>query len=417
MKVLAFDSWTGGATHYQRLIEAFKERKIKLKLIHLGSWGGDIGRPKSEMIGNLRAVDISSYNTNHFLKIIQTEKPAAVIFLSTHTFAHRAFNRYCQQQHIPTMHLFHGFVTVQAVDSDASYRINPVAQCKFAFSRLFKAIKYVWPTYARALLDTDAKLREWIRFGQDIITGAIGTYRQVFADDARTNICCVYAEPDVAHAVKRYGYSREKVIPVGNPDISTFGLTHDMMGSKLLQSLTSQSSVMYMDTGLVYAGRIFNSDSEFIEHIVNTNDALSLQGKHLVFKPHPQHFSEKRIISVLTEKGIDICDKNNFLSRLHECCACISEPSSVSLIPSLLGIPLFLAVYGKLEGQQYGQVLTSYPRACRLSDINTFEALLLAEQQNLNPEKVTQWIKNNAGPLPVAEMPNRVADSILNLIK
>src|SRR6478609_3090333 len=127
-KVIGFDSWTGGAHHYQRLIDAFRAQGLALSLVHIGSWGSDLGRPPVETIGDLPVRDISSYPKRGFPDILDAERPDAVLFLSTETFAHRAFNLYCKSRGIPTVNLYHGLVRVQAVDDEGSaYKVNVIA--------------------------------------------------------------------------------------------------------------------------------------------------------------------------------------------------------------------------------------------------------------------------------------------------
>ncbi|MCL5966092.1 MAG: hypothetical protein M1550_02570, partial [Deltaproteobacteria bacterium] len=348
MKVIGFDSWTQGAHHYLRLVDTFKAKGIELILIHLGSWGTEKGRPEKEMIGNLEVRDIAYYNRKSFSEIIESENPSAVIFLSTHTFSHRAFNRYIRYRNIPSIHLYHGLVRVQAVvGSDSPYKPNLIHRLKFATSQLPRALKYVWPAYARALWETGATAGEWSRFGYDIVSGAMGMHSKTVADDARTNGCCIYAAADIENAVQRYGYAREKVFVVGNPDLIHFGLTTDMIGSKLALPLVDRSDVMYVDTGLVYVGGFaFQSKEEFVQHMVDTKNQLEQQGRHLIFKPHPQHLMNDDILSDLIAAGVDICSNQDFLSRLQRCCACIVEPTSLSVVPALMGMPLLLANYG-----------------------------------------------------------------------
>ena len=107
MKVIGFDGWTQGAHHYERLIESFKKNDIELILIHQGSFGNEVGRKKEEYIGDLLVRDISYYGEKSFLEILTYENPSAVIFLSTDSFVHRAFNRYCIELNIPTINLTH----------------------------------------------------------------------------------------------------------------------------------------------------------------------------------------------------------------------------------------------------------------------------------------------------------------------
>ena len=174
IKVLGFDSWTQGAHNFERLVSAFRNRNLNLSLLHLGSWGNDPDRPTEEMIGELAVRDISFYADANFAKILDSENPDVVLFLSTDTFAHRAFNRYCRVRNVPTIHLYHGLVRVQSVDNGTPYRVNVYAQLRFVRGKLVKALTYVWPTYSLALWRTGARAIEWFYFVRDIlVVGAV----------------------------------------------------------------------------------------------------------------------------------------------------------------------------------------------------------------------------------------------------
>jgi len=414
-KVLGFDNWTGGGHHFERLVAAFKNRNLDLSLVHLGSWGNDPGRPAEETIGTLPVRDISSYGQDSFPDILDAEDPDVVLFLSIDTFAHRAFNRYCRARDVPTIHLYHGLVRVQAVDSGTPYRPNFYAQLKFASSKLMKAFKFVWPTYMRSLWTTGAAAREWFRFVRDIFVVGLGRYTPVSADDARTDKCCVYAAADVEHAVKKYGFANEDVVVVGNPDLIHFGLTASVIGSHLSSPDVERSDVMYIDTGLIFTGYVFSSEAQFVQHLIDTKRELKKQGKHLVFKPHPDH-NRTAVLSTLATAGIDICSNQEFVQRLQGCCACIVEPSTLSVVPALMGMPLCLANYGQLRGCRFGEVLHTYPRSRTLVNVADLSSLLEAEKASCDVEGVREWIKYNAGPLPAELMPDRVAELAQSLI-
>jgi hypothetical protein len=416
-KVIGFDSWTGGAHHYQRLIDALKAEGMELSLVHIGSWGSDRGRRPAETIGGLAVRDISSYSKRGFLDILDAERPAAVIFLSTETFAHRAFNRYCRLRGIPTINLYHGLVRVQAVDDDASpYKLNPIAHLRFISERLLKALTLVWPTYASALWRTKASAGDWRRFASDILLGAAGRFSFASAEDAKTDACCVYVDADVEHAVRKYQFRESEVTAVGNPDLVRFGLGTEAIGSHLRESSEPLTDVMYIDTGLVYTGYVFSTQEEFKRHLIDTKDELDRCGKRLIFKPHPDHH-RSNVLHELAAAGVDICSNEEFAARLARCCAAIVEPSSLAVLPALLGMPLLFAQYGKLSGQRFGQVLTSYPRSKPLEDVGRFHELFTDLERNFDVEAARRWIATNAGPLPADRMPSRVAEIVAKLIE
>lgn len=409
--VLGFDSWTGGSAKYERLVTALKLRGYKLLLIHLGSWGGDKNHPPEEMIGDLPVRDISYYKNISFEEIIKAENPAAIIFLSNDVFAHRAFNRYSLASGVPTLRLYHGLVRVQAVDSARQYNSNFWSRLPFLLVRIPKGLFKVWPCYIKALWRTGATGSDWWRFIADIVSQVRGQYITVSAGDCHTTECAVYAPADVSHAMGKYGYSLKHIHVVGNPDIIAFGLSAEDMGSAATTVNCERSEVVYVDTGLFYAGMVYDTLDDFFAHLCTTRDALKAQGRTLVVKLHPQHFRTD-FPDRLLNSGISVLTNDNFVSCLRKCAAAIVEPSTAALIPALMGVPLLLARYGKLSAQTYGDVLLEYPRARILDDPTQLNSLLIAEAATLDSNSVMSWIQLNAGPLPACLMPQRVADVV-----
>lgn len=407
-KILAFDSWTGGVRHYTRLLSALDARGYDLSLVHLGSWGSDPGRPATEIIDGLDVRDIASYPSASFLTLLDRERPDAVLFLSTDTFAHRAFNRYCRLLGIPTVHLYHGLVRVQAVDGESPYRVNPLAQLRWVAARLIKALRHVWPAYLGSMVATDAPASAVGRFVEDIVRQAIGRVPQHSAEDARTTRCCVYVGADAEHAVRKYGFAPRDVSVVGNPDLIQFGLNADLMGVALGPDISARSYVTYADTGLVHTGWVFASERAFFEHLIATRDAVGALGKELVFKPHPDHWRTD-LPKRLRSEGIIVARNEDFVTLLQQSTACIVEPSTVAIIPALLGLPVLLANFGPLADMRYGGVIKSYPRARALTDLAAIRAVVEEIVAAPDDEGTRAWLRENAGPLPAEQMPDRVA--------
>ena len=112
MKVIAFDSWTGGVRNFKRLIKPFNSRGIDFFVLHTESYS-DAAISPEQVIDNVLYRDITHYGSLDPLDIVSLEKPDLVLFLSTDTFAHRAVNRFCLFLGIPTIHLYHGILSVQ----------------------------------------------------------------------------------------------------------------------------------------------------------------------------------------------------------------------------------------------------------------------------------------------------------------
>jgi hypothetical protein len=416
-RILGFDSWAGGSWHFERLLPAFRERGMTFTLVHIGSWGSDTGRPDQEKIGSMNVRDVSFYQGKSFDQILDIERPDAVLLLSTQTFAHRAFLRYCERRSIPSLHLYHGLANVQITDDDkGSHGVARVAYAAFVAARLGKLIKRTFPCYIGALLKTGATLRDWTRFFHDVARLARGLPFPVAAADARTSKVAVYTQADIEHAVRVYGLKAERVVAVGNPDLMRFDVTEKMLGAKNQRNASHLATVMYIDTALALVGLLFKSYGSFIEHLGRTAQALAAHTKKLAFKPHPAH-NLAALERDLRGTGVEIVANNDFVARLRNCCACITETTSLALVPALLGMPLLLAAYGELKTQRFGLALTSYPRAYLLEDIADFTAVLQQDAEEFDSKSVSDWIAANSGPLPAGEMPMRIARIMESLIR
>ena len=263
-KVIGFDSWTGGAHYFARLIPAFKARGLDLQLVHLGSWGNEPGCPHECQMGELLVRDIAFYGGDSLETILDIEQPVAVILLSTDTFAHRAFIRYCDQKSIPTLNLYHGLVELtDSVSESTAYTVSWSAHVRYVFSRLGKLLQHTFPCYIKALLKTKASLKDWSRFCSDIFHMAKNDhFFRHAAADAKTTKCAVYVQADVEHAMRFYGFMQEEVFAVGNPDLLKFGLEEGMIGN-WVQPATVDSSIMYIETGFSSVGLFFSSEQDF----------------------------------------------------------------------------------------------------------------------------------------------------------
>lgn len=413
-RIIGFDSWTEGSFHYVRLIEDFKKRGFELKLIHLGSWGHDQGRPLQEMIDNLPVVDIAFYGSKNFLEILKEEKPDAIIFLSTEAFAHRAFNRYANKLGIPTLNLFHGLIAVQAVETGTPDRYNFFAQSLLVASRAMKNVTKLWPVYMKALIETNGTANEWLRFGRDIAAKVFGKYTKVVADDSRTQYYAVYTSADVPHALYKHRIKEENLRVVGNPDIIKFNLKKDDFG-RSCSDKHDYKNIMYIDHGGSTCGLTFKSAKDYVEYLKDIQQGLLEQGYNLIVKMHPSQ-SQTTTPEFTLSKGIVLSSNTEFLEDLRGCCAAIVGPSTASIIPSLMGMPLLLARNGPFKDQEYGKVLRDYPRSIVLDDVAEVSKLLQEESVKVDFAKVKKWIDENAGPLPANEMPSRVADVVSEMI-
>ena len=414
--LLGFDGWTQGSVYFERLVPELEQRGYRLILIHLGSWGHDLGRPREEQIGRLTVRDISYYEGKGFREILEAEQPAGVIFFSTRSLAHQAFNLYCRFMRIPTVHLYHGLVTVQAVHAGGSgaFRLNWVNQLSLVRDRLAKNLFQIWPTYWSALLHTRAGLSAWTDFCRELVD-KIQAKVTPAPLAASTDGGCVYTSADVGHMQRIYHVPAERIAVVGNPDVASFGLNEADLGCCSARSEASKE-IFYIDTAFNEAGMVFPDTSAFVQHLVDSAAILSQQGLQLVAKLHPAH-GRTGVADRLQAHGVAVCARAEFVERLKTARAAIVEPSTAAMIPALLGLPLLLAEYGPLAGQAYGAVLTSYPRSANLTDLRQAADKISALENGEERDAALHWIEQNSGPLPASLMPARAAEAIASTVE
>lgn len=425
--VLGFDSWTGGAAHYIRLLPALDARGIRLTLIHIGSWGNEPDCPSEQLIDGLLVRDIKYYGCDSFENVLEAEKPDAVILLSTDTFAHRAFIRYCNRRNIPTLNLYHGMVAGVAghysltnSGQAGKLKISRLAQFRYVLSKIEKLTYHTLPCYIVSLLKTGATFRDWVRFIYDLTRLAYGTDLQVgrAAADATTTSCAVYVREDAEHAVQCYGFSAENVFVVGNPDLIKFGIDPRMLGSWASPPNNLSKSIMYIETGYSSVGVCYSGTEGFLCHLLETARCLATQGFKMKVKLKPNQVNTKTIETWLRESNIDIVNDDVFISELFACSACITEATTVGVIPALIGMPLLLAQYGDLASLSFGSIFLNYPRSYPLHNVADVSSILIFDSAKYESDKraLSQWIDMNVGPLPSGKMPDRVVDIVGRLI-
>jgi hypothetical protein len=419
IKVLGFDSWTMGSAHYIRLIEAFNANNIELLLIHLGSWGNDVKREKEENIRGLKVRDISFYNTTSFKKILEIEKPDLVLFLSTGSFAHRAMLRYCKMFSIPTINLSHGIMSVGHYKGEnAPVKISLFAHLKWVMSRSKMSLYYVFPIYLKSLLDTNASLPDWLRFFSDITDRIFYKEQYKYASDAKPTAACVFVNEEIEDAMIRYSLKKEQVEVVGNPDLMKFDINNDIIEEQLSIDRRLYTDIVYIECGMTFFGVYFNSTEEYCEYILKIANTLKYKGYRLLFKIKPQtsEYLDK-LSKGLSDRGIEIIYNESFQQSLFNSRACITEPSTLGIIPQLLGLPVFLNKISALETLMYGDIFTLYPGSIQLTSIENFDSQLMKSENDSNKDLLKNWIETNAGPLPASDMPYRVAKVVKKIVR
>jgi hypothetical protein len=392
--VVVFDSWTKGSIHLGGLSSSLRELGFDLLLIHIGSWGHDKRILNEEIINGVLSRDIRYYKRMDFIEILKHENPAAVLFLSTRAFAHMAFNKAAAHLKIPTFHLYHGIVTVQAVGhNQITYRINWQQRIRKSLNVVFKNLFLLIPCYLKILNKTSSRLSEYLGFSYEITQKIFGvTHLKRYVQDTSTNYGIVYINADIHDITSNYRIPTENVLVCGNPDLLRFGFTYNDLVNA---GENNFDEVMYIDTGLVKAGLIFNSNEEYLSHLLlvkRVTDELNLNFR---FRPHPSH--DRYFLEMLSNQNILISTDKSFKSDLKNSRVAIVETTSLALIPPLLGIPILLAKFGRFRGQQFGSLLEDCPFSFDLTEINLLGHFVKSKINLTGEQKLNEWVVSTFG--------------------
>lgn len=414
--ILAFDSWTGGVSNLSRLVKPFKNVGLNLCLLHLGEWGDDKHRPKTEKINGLRVENISNFKNQTFYQILKNKKPDAVLFLSTESLPHITFLSICRKLKIPTVHLFHGIHGIFTTKFGQQFlETNIFTRILFILKRIPKFAKYTLPNFLKQYSSLQKPFEKYSILLKAIKHRLSGIDKVIQTYESRADICCLYIKSEIEAAKKRWGYKSKSLKVVGNPDIINFNLKKEDIGCSI-NKIEKNKSICYIESGLSDLGVGFSNDQEYTKFLVSIKK--SLPKKMLFFvKIKPVPFARyHKITKILKSKKIKILSSKNFVEKLKKCSLCIIEPSTASLIPCYLGMQIFINKIGPLKNLVPGNIFKTYPF---LKTLNSLDQKNLFKQSSAKKNKIKKfkkWCANNLGPLPAQKMPYRVARAVKQLI-
>lgn len=416
LKVLAFDGWTKGAHHFAPIAKELSAQGGEFLLIHLGSWGHDQGRPQEEKWDALTLRDISYYGRIGLDEILVREAPDVVVFLSTRALVHQAVNRYALSRGISTVHMLHGLIHVQSVSlTGNSHKANRRRTAALIWERAAKNLTRTIPTYARALLKTRAPLSYWGSMVGEVMHKAMSGSAILAPPDATTTAGLVYVAADIPFLRDGYRVPEAAISVIGNPDLAGFGVTDTDIGSRQREAPSDlRQSVLYLDTGLDVAGFVFADARAFSHHLISLQQALRIQGLSLEVKLHPAR-GDAALEQRLEEAGIARVWNEGFLPALRTARAVITEPSTVAMVPAVMGLPLLLARFGALREQGYGSVLKTYPLSRDLEDPAKLSDLLAEIAENSDLQAFQTWVEENGGPRPLGAVAQRATEAIMTV--
>ena len=364
MKVLFFDTWTVGIGNFLPIAKELKKRSVECILVHRGSLGAEVGRPKEEVVKGIQTRDISFYKTRLLHNIFKIEAPDAIVMLSSFYILDRAVILSAKALGIKTFFLMPG---IREVDEDYIRTIEYETKFKkinSISSKLKKIPKYftfVIPNYffsgcknSKYFIFTPSP---WKALGELFFQPGRKILYPTPSEEIHCDKALVYADRYKQFFHEKYGYPLEKIKIVGNPNLDrVYSLLNDKKDPAFNRSLRQEKKigddqpiVTYLATPFVEAGYKGWTSEARVKQIEEFLEGCIKAGCHLVVKLHPSmndpaiYDLEKKFAEISI---IDACDTP---SLIDVSCAVIGHHSSTLLIPIVFDKPLFIPQWGLMS--------------------------------------------------------------------
>jgi hypothetical protein len=346
-KILYFDYWTIGLHNFKLFDHHLKANGFDTKLFHIGSWRNKT--PDFQVIQNIPCCDIRHYKTNLIHKVLERERPQALVMLNSTHITDRSVILSCRKLGIETIYLAHGTL-MQEDDKNIA-----VVNQSFKGTKVRRALKHIKGTLINFLYSSFKydwknvfRLHAYKVIFESFFSPATYLFFPPPSFDLRPDLTLVYGENDAQFFKDRQDKARIKI--VGNPELDSYFLNLNSLASNREEFLSenkiplSKPYVIYVEEGTVEDKLWTNEDRlHFVKEIY---EACERQGRHLVIKLHPRTFNGPHYASFLALDKITILTKTNIPKLVFFADRCISHYSTVLIYPMLLNKPILVPRWG-----------------------------------------------------------------------
>ncbi|MDB9874220.1 hypothetical protein OAC97_03050, partial [Flavobacteriaceae bacterium] len=367
--------------------------------LHTTSLTEKVDNPEKQIEG-LTLRDISFYKTKRLKKIILKETPSAVVLLNLSFILDRVIIRICQDLGISVFYLAHG----RLISIDNMGDVKATLNKGSLFSKIKKKNIFSFYNYILGL----KSLNEIASFFKNIIknpTEFITLPKYCKELDATKSF--VYYDSDYDLMTKQFGFPKNKVQVVGNPELDGFFNTKikdkEIFCSQEL-TIKSNKYVAYMDDGM---SKINGWDNErWFEFIVEINEILKKNSLELVVKLHPRR-EVKEIKSFFIENNITYFQDLDFKNYLHHSLFVICHYSSTIVYALILNKKVKSPRWGVSKGliKQYPEDAVEY-----YADKKTFETTI--SNVDVDEVLIQNYVLDSIGEVDGKSI-DRVVDEIL----
>lgn len=409
LRILVFDSWSKGRHHVDRFVKPLFELGHVVTLVHIGSWGHDVDSGSfDERFYSVR--DISSFGSSGgFSEVLSSERPDLVIFLSTRSLAHQAFNLTCRVKDIPTWHFYHGIVSIRDFSVDGRDFVPIYQRINIFCNAFWRNVRYVIPNFLKASWHYGELNTGILILAMEVVNKFLNLSQNSVAPEfCRTNYGCVYIEKDKDHMEWCYGVERKNIYVVGCPDFIEYEES-SVQSLAIPEVMDATGDVFYIETGIAASKKYFSNVDSYIDFLVRLNTNLAQQNYRLRVKCHPS--SEMiGLREMLVSAGVSVLSSESFYRELDSASFILGERSSLLLTCALASKPIGLMNAEELSFMKYGKLICDYPLSYSVSRIDAFSEILppIDFYGRESIIAANAWVSDNCGPFPSKDYAVRI---------
>lgn len=352
-KILYLDNWDNGYRHFLRLDSKFKEKGYETLLVHTGSWVGkeseiwvDKEVEVEKSIDGLNIRDISFYKTNRIRKVIETEKPYAIVLINLSFIVDRAIVKICKTLNIKVFYLAHGKLITAKGQETVKQNMKDYGKSKLQ-SKFTKKNRLALYNYFIEMKSISKFFGFFYKSFKDYTQF---TAFPKYSDELKATKSFVYYPMDYSVMVDTFGFPEDSVQIVGNPELDAFYNTKIKEKETFCNNelkIENHNYVAYMDDGL---SAMRNWDSlKWMNFLDDFNTILDKHKLQLVIKLHPRRKIDD-CLDFFKEKNIKYFYDLDFKNYVNHSVFTMSHFSSVIIYPLLLGKSVKSPRWGLSEG-------------------------------------------------------------------
>jgi len=356
-KVLYFDNWDKGYRNFLRLDVKFKEKGYDTILLHTSSLiDKDVVAEKQ--IEGLKLRDISYYRTKRLKKMILKENPSIIIMLNISFIIDRAIVKICKDLNISVFHLSHGKLipkeSIDIVKSAVKKSSKGNLLSKISKKNIFAGYNYFIE------LKSIKKIASF--FIKAVKNPMEYTLFPKFSSELEVKKSLVYYPSDYDIMINEFGFPKDMVKVVGNPELDIFYnsiiIDRELFLSEYLGTI-SNKYIAYIDDGLAL---IYGWDTnKWLLFLKDLNETLKSKELKLVIKLHPRR-EITDCIDFFEENDIKYFYDIDFKNFIHHSLFVVSHFSSVIVYALLLNKKVKSPRWGLSNGleEKYPQGVVYY---------------------------------------------------------